>query len=98
MTERRLIVNPEPLKIVQAHAEENAPVERVFVICTVFTKAEPTRIRRISVHVKGCAQISLSYDRRAGSSDDVSNALAVADSHGAQQAISCRGCGGWTVV
>ena len=95
---RRLVVNPEPLKIVEARAGEKRPAERVFVICTVTTVAEPKRIRRISIHRKGCAHISLSCDREAGSSDRVSKALAEADSHGAQQAISCRGCGGWTVT
>lgn len=101
MTDRKLIVNPEPLKIVKARAGENVPVERVYVICTlsaVAVKGKPGRLRRISIHVKGCEQISLSYNRRAGSSDDVSRALAAADRDGAEQAISCRGCGGWTVV
>lgn len=101
MTERKLIVNPEPLKIVEARAGEERPVKRQYVICTLWTvnrPGVPQRMRRISVHVKGCAHIPFAHNNQPGTSDDVSKALAEADSHGAQQAISCRGCGGWTVA
>ena len=98
MTERRLNVNPEPLKIVEARAGESRPVERVFVICTVARKDRPQKLRRVSIHRKGCAHISLACDRRTGNNDEVSRILEQADRDSAQQAISCRGCGGWTVT
>lgn len=97
MTERRLQINPEPLKTVEAKAGEKRPVEQMYVICTV-SAVKTQKIRRISIHRQRCAHIPLAADRELGSGDEVSKALAKADSHGAQQAISCRGCGGWAVV
>lgn len=75
--------------------------ERMFVVCTTWTvkrPGEPRKLRRMSVHAKGCAHIPLSHHNKLRTGDGVRDDITQADSHGVVPAISCRGCGGWPVT
>jgi hypothetical protein len=88
-------VNPEPLKIVTHRAGEDPP-KPLFMVDRIFSQ-RTGHVRRISVHRDGCPRTPRDCYPKPRSSEWVAVALAKADEHGAEQAISCPVCGGWSV-
>jgi hypothetical protein len=90
-------VNPEPLKVVKVKAGDPATAERVFVVGYL---RSTTRLRRLSVHLPGCARIPTGelWQFAEKNNAQVSVEVARAEQEGAHCSIECRTCGGWTVT
>lgn len=106
MTDRRLTINPEPLKVVTVRAGEPSPPPKppalVLAIKRADTYRNGTRMRRVSVHRDDCPRTP--SDGRAGwtvtaaSQERISRALDEADRADVPVAVSCPTCRGWTAI
>lgn len=101
--ERRLTVNPESLKVVDARPGGPAP-DRGHVLAVKLVKAAPGdgyNFGRISVHREDCpcTPHAEGWTVKAATRDEISWMLTKADETteiDVQVSISCRTCGGWS--
>lgn len=101
---RRLTVNPDPLRVVDARP--GAAPERGHVLAVKPAKgasADDCTLRRVSVHRTGCPRIpsARGWVVKAASREEVSRLLGTVDEETeieVQVSVSCRTCGGWSAL
>lgn len=101
--ERRLEINPEPLKVVTARAGASAAAPQlVLAVKRAATLRNGTHVRRASIHQEWCPRLpsgqNTGWTATAATQDMIAHTLDEADEAGVPVSISCRTCGGWTTV
>jgi hypothetical protein len=104
INDRRLEINPEPLKVVTARP--GSPASRTPPLALAIRRAATlrngTHVRRVSVHQEGCPRLpsteSTGWTVAAATQDMIARTLDEADQADVPVAVSCRTCGGWTTV
>jgi hypothetical protein len=100
--DRKLILNPEPLKLVAARPGPAPKRVHVLAIQRAASYRNGTQLRRVSVHLQGCSRAP-SSDRSGWSvdtatEDRISRILDEADQHDVPVALDCTRCGGWSTL
>ncbi|MFE0472390.1 helix-turn-helix domain-containing protein [Streptomyces sp. NPDC058947] len=99
--ERRLTVNPDPLKVVAERPGGSAPDRDHVLALKLAMRPDGTDLQRVSIHREGCPRIPV-VDGRNGwvskiaTRDEIGRVVEQADKADVPTSISCRTCGGWS--
>jgi transcriptional regulator with XRE-family HTH domain len=102
-SDRRLTVNPDPLKVVAARPGDSSPDRDHVLALKLAMRSDGTQLQRVSVHRDTCPRIPV-VDGRNGwvgkiaTRDEISHILDQADKTDVPVSISCRTCGGWSTL
>jgi hypothetical protein len=101
--ERRLTVNPDPLKVVAARPGGPVPDRDHILALKLSMRSDGTHLQRVSIHREGCPRTPV-IDGRNGwvskiaTRDEIGRTLEQADKAEVPASISCRTCGGWSAL
>jgi hypothetical protein len=101
--ERRLTVNPDPLKVVAARPGGPAPDRDHVLALKLAIRSDGTHLQRVSIHRATCPRTPVvdgknGWVSKIATRDEISHILDQADKTDVPVSISCRTCGGWSTL